>query len=45
MKADLALLEHEFAELLIMGKQNIDYQTAHAIVHKYFNWQSLIIKV
>ena len=40
VKADLELLKHEFAESLLMGNQEMDYDTAHNIVEKFFSWRN-----
>lgn len=39
VKADLALLKHKLAESLLMGEQEMAYETAHNIVEEFFSWQ------
>ena len=36
--ADLELLRHELAELLLMGEKNMPYDDAHKIVDTFFSW-------
>jgi hypothetical protein len=38
VESDLILLQHEFAESILMGDKIIDYKTAHASIQKIYNW-------
>lgn len=38
VKADLILLRHELAEFLLMGKQEMSYESAHPIVESFVSW-------
>jgi hypothetical protein len=39
LKADLVLLEHELAESLLMGEEEMTYEEAHNIVEKFVSWE------
>ncbi len=36
--SDLVLLQHEYAEALIMNGINVSWENAHPIVNKLYNW-------
>jgi len=36
---DLLLLQHEYAESLLMKEVNLDYNIAHKIVNHFYNWE------
>jgi hypothetical protein len=40
VQTDLKLLQHEYAELLIMQRGHVGYDMAHSLVNNVYNWQS-----
>ena len=42
-RADLKLLQHEYAELLIMQGDLISYDIAHPLANSTYNWQSSLL--
>ena len=38
-QSDLLLLQHEYAENLLMQGVNLDYNTAHKITNHFYNWE------
>ena len=43
VQVDLKLLQHEYAELLIMQGDIISYDIAHSLVNKVYDWQSSLL--
>jgi hypothetical protein len=40
VQSDLVLLQHEYSESLLMRRQTANYDNAHAIVNKIYNWET-----
>jgi len=38
-RSNLLLLQHEYAESLLMQQVALDYNTAHKIVNRFYNWE------
>lgn len=42
VQSDLALLQHEFAEFLLMRGKAIEARDAHNLVNRFFNWEKTV---
>lgn len=44
MQSDLLLLQHEYAESLIMNGKTVGWHEAHNIINKFYDWEGALEK-